>query len=521
VASFEVDDDGLTVVGSGDFPLDVCFDGRRIFSFWLRRDTTATGRARRMGWPPALRRFLDGRTLLSLVDPATGDELASAEVQLGASPGRIAVVDGNGEPLGLDKSLRLSHLFGERTTEHAKPVLQAMHTVLDALDTAGVEGFLAYGTLLGAVRDQNFIGHDSDADLGYVSQFSEPVQVIAESFTLQRRLQDMGFSVHRYSGIAFKIILREADGAKRGLDVFGGFMRDGHLFLMGEVGHPFERAWVYPRRTATMAGEEFPVPAHPERFLEVMYGEGWRVPDPAFKFQTPRFAYRRLNGWFRGMRVGLDARFESRRSGRAPKPRSGGSRFVEWVAGQEDAPDHGVATFVDLGCGTGADILWLARRGHRGVGLDCFPPDLRRGRRRAAGQQVQDLATFAWLNLDDYRSVFVSAMELVRTPEPRVVLARHVADGLDRFALTNLLRLSRRLAGSSGLLYLQVQVAPTPYSRRLRLGVSDLDRLTALVTDLGGRVRSVDTLTEAEDGVPPAQATADVPAIARLVVSWE
>ena len=36
--------------------------------------------------------------------------------------------------------------------------------------TAGVEAFLAYGTLLGAVREGRLLGHDSDADLGYVSR---------------------------------------------------------------------------------------------------------------------------------------------------------------------------------------------------------------------------------------------------------------------------------------------------------------------------------------------------------------
>jgi hypothetical protein len=411
----------------------------------------------------------------------------------------------------------LSHLFSERTAEHGKPVLEAMHIVLGALEDLGVEGFLAYGTLLGAVRDQDFIGHDSDADLGYVSSHSEPVRVIAESFKLQRRLQEMDFEVRRYSGLAFKIVVREADGAKRGLDVFGGFMREGHLFLMGEVGHPFEREWIYPRATALLAGERFPVPADPEQLLQVMYGPGWRVPDPAYKFQTPRFASRRLNGWFRGMRVGLDARLEQRRGGRAPRPRTGPSRFVRWVAAQEGE----VATWVDVGCGAGGDVLWLAGRGERAIGLEVFPPDVRRARGRAAQEGLDTLATFEWLNLDDFRSVFVSGMELVRTPGRRVVIARHVADGLDRFGLENLLRLARRLTSGDGLLYLQVQVARTPHSRTLRLGLTDIDRLSALVADLGGEVRNVLTFTEAEDGVASDIATADVAAIARLTISWE
>ena len=32
-------------------------------------------------------------------------------------------------------------------------------------------------------------------------------------------------------------------------------------------------------------------------------GPGWRVPDPAYHFETARPTVRRLNGWFRGIRV--------------------------------------------------------------------------------------------------------------------------------------------------------------------------------------------------------------------------
>ena len=48
-----------------------------------------------------------------------------------------------------------------------------------ALEEAGVRPFLAYGTLLGAVRQGDFIGHDSDADLGYVSEHDHPVDAVA------------------------------------------------------------------------------------------------------------------------------------------------------------------------------------------------------------------------------------------------------------------------------------------------------------------------------------------------------
>lgn len=512
-----VDDDGITVRGSGDLPVDVCFDGARVFSFWLRRDTEARGRDLFFAWPPALRRFLDGSVTVSLVDPATGEEWVRRDAVLGTADRRIRVVDANGEPMGLDKSLRLSHLFGERDATQTKPVLDAMETVLGALEAAGVQPFIAYGTLLGAIREQNFIGHDSDADLGYVSAHHDPVQVIAESFDLQRRLERMGYAIRRYSGVAFKISVVEADGATRGLDVFGGFMREDHLYLMGEVGCPFRWEWLYPRTTATLAGREFPVPAVPERLIEAMYGPHWRIPDPAFEFTVARTTTRRLNGWFRGMRGGIDRRWARQRAGKNPTAHWRGSSFVRSV--REREPEIG--TLVDLGCGFGADVLFLAKQGVHGVGLDFFPPELRRAEKRTANQGLEKLARFDYVNFNELRSVFATGTTLAREPGPRVVTARHVLDSVDAAATENLLRLAKMISRDSGRLHLQVQVVPTERSRRWELGSIDTDRLVAMIEATGGRVESQKLVSEREDDqIEDATASAS-PTILRMVVSWQ
>ena len=91
-----------------------------------------------------------------------------------------------GRPLGIDKSNRITTTFDTRDAEQTKPLLDSTEQVLAALHEAGVDAFPAYGTLLGAIREQDFIGHDSDVDLGYVSRHTHPLDVIRESFRLQR-----------------------------------------------------------------------------------------------------------------------------------------------------------------------------------------------------------------------------------------------------------------------------------------------------------------------------------------------
>ena len=243
VSDVRVDDDGVRAHSDAEVVLDVLFDARRIWSFWLWRDGTRTGSGFVVPWPSALRRFLNGTTHLQVVEHVNGNVVLDEEIRLGAGEDRIAVVNDRGLPLGIDKSLRLAQTFDTRSAEHVAPLLDSIEEVLEALKKAGVDAFPAYGTLLGAVREGKLIGHDSDADLGYVSEHTHPVDVVRESFDLQRSLADMGYSISRYSGAAFKVEVQEADGSLRGLDVFGGFLAEGNLHLMGEIRTPFERAW--------------------------------------------------------------------------------------------------------------------------------------------------------------------------------------------------------------------------------------------------------------------------------------
>jgi hypothetical protein len=180
VSGVRVDDEGVRAVSDVEVVLDVLFDGRRIWSFWLHRDGTPRGAGYVVGWPSALRRYLNGSTQLQVVEHVTGTVVHDEEVHLGEGSGRIAVVNERGLPLGIDKSQRLAQTFDTRSAEHVAPLLDSIEEVLTALRKAGVDAFPAYGTLLGAVREGRLIGHDSDADLGYVSEFTHPVDVVRE-----------------------------------------------------------------------------------------------------------------------------------------------------------------------------------------------------------------------------------------------------------------------------------------------------------------------------------------------------
>lgn len=410
-----------------DVLVDVLFDGRRVWSFWTGRDAgpgTAPGQ-RLAAWPPPLSRYLDGRTRVVVREPGDGAVHFDEEVAFSQAERRVSVVTPEGVGLGIDKSGRLVPTFETRDRSDIDALVRAVTVVLGALREAGVEPFVAYGTLLGAVREGAVLGHDSDADVGYVSDHTSPVDVVRESFRLQRAVTLLGFEVVRYSGAAFKVMVPEADGIVRGLDVFGGYLDEGRLYLMGEVGVDFEREWVFPLTTATLEGVEVPVPARPEKLLEAMYGQGWRVPDPMFRFETSRRTNRALNDWFRGLRPGFKTwqrRYALRRrempKRRASRSARRGLKIAQQIGG----------SVIEVGAGRGADALWLARQGVPVVAYDFVTFAL-----EIVAEEVRDEGlplTVRSLNLTEWRSVLGEGARLARDPECRVVVAEHLLDAV-------------------------------------------------------------------------------------------
>jgi hypothetical protein len=401
---------------------------------------------RRAEWPAPLQRYLDGRARITVRDSADGSVLYDEDVSLGGGLGPIRVQREGGVDLGIDKSGNLVATFAGRSESDIAALLDATETVLAALREAGVEPFIAYGTLLGAVREGAVLGHDSDADLGYVSRFTDPVDVARESFQVQRRLARAGWQTARYSLASFKILVTEGD-ITRGLDVFGGFLDAGQLHLMGEISTEFDPAWIYPLSTAELHGRPMPVPARPEKLLEAMYGPGWRTPDPAFKFVTPDRTVRAFNDWFRGTQPG--SRFWARRASATsrnplrPDPTPLARRALE-MARELDAE------VLDIGAGRGTDGLFLAREG---VPVTVYDYTLK------GLKQAQDVAAreglpydVRYLNLTEWRSVFAEGARLAHRPTPRVVIARHVLDATSEVGRDSLARLCSMALRSGGRL---------------------------------------------------------------------
>jgi len=507
---------------SDDLVVDVRFDGRRVWSFWIARDgaptssTNASEAGHLVRWPASLRPHLDGETHLEVAGHGDGDLLLDEEIRFGSSDQRISVVDHAGMPLAVDAAGHLSPTFETRDAAQVAPLLDSVERLLGELHELGVEAFPAYGTLLGAVRQGGLIGHDNDADLGYVSRFETPVDVIRESYRLQRRLTGRGYRVHRYSAAAFRVDVVEPDGFVRGLDVFGGFFEGGNLTLLGEIHTPFARDSILPLGTTTLEGRTLPAPARPDDLLAATYGPRWRVPDPAFVFEKPASTYRLLNSWFRG--TGVNRReWDSMYSKAALRPpRSQPSALARLVA------DAGAGLVVDVGCGRGSDAGWLAANGTPALGLDFAPDGFATMAQRATEQDWP--LEFREFNLLEWRQAVTMAARIAHRPGSRAVLARHLIDALPTEARPAFWRFASVVLRAGGRLYADFLSAAAPddkWARDMLLTPRDPDVVIAEIEHEGGRIVERRDLHGAELGLQIRHdAHGEFRHACRLVVEW-
>lgn len=167
---------------------------------------------------------------------------------------------------------------------------EALHRIFAAVGGTGIRVFCAYGTLLGIVRDNNFIKHDTDMDFCILPN---------ESFTwekLERVLKRNGFRKTRYFTHDGAITEETYMIHHLNVDFFlcekvKGGMRNFGYYRFESEDYPDENGCTvvecrYPEISNLIEykfkGETVFIPQNPEKFLEAAYGPNWRIPDPNY-----------------------------------------------------------------------------------------------------------------------------------------------------------------------------------------------------------------------------------------------
>lgn len=502
-----VDAAGVVVGAAVTGPVVVELDGQYVWSFVPARDGSRRGAEVHTPWPPALRALLTGSARVTVRPSDGGATYDDVEIAFDDSPGRVSVTDQHGHPVAVDKVGHLQRVFSESSSAVKEEILSGTARALaDLREHAGLEAYLNYGALLGAIRDGAMIAHDSDTDVCYLSAHTHPVDIITESYRVERTMKARGWHLLRMSSGDIKLLLPLSDGRSCHIDVFVAFFVGSTFYQLGNRSGTLPREAVVPLGEIRLEGHTFPAPRDPEAMLTFLYGPSWRVPDPSFKYADPPAGVRRLNGWLRGWRTEMGAWNEVYTGEAARRIPRQASPFSAWVRERLAAG----AAVADLAAGIGSDTVSFHQHGHPVRAFEFSRAATRRIRRRL--DRAGSTGDVQKLILNELRTVLLLGSELAHAEQPYELYARHLIGCLDEPARANLWRLADMALRRGGSLYLELSGGPAqpgdhPLVRRFDLAW--------LISEMGGFGLQV---VEEETGPGTDMFGAPDPVVHRLVV---
>ena len=162
-------------------------------------------------------------------------------------------------------------------TINKKIAAKNLSDLKSVLDGEVIKFMLIAGTLLGAVREHDFISHDEDIDLAFLE---EDKQIVFDSLP---KITKKGFEIARYDGRGLLSVIRDGEyidfyffkpkkGEKAIRTCSGWLILDKFLTRYGQL---------------EFKGEIYSVPLDYIGYLRCEYGDDWSTPIKWFNYNMP------------------------------------------------------------------------------------------------------------------------------------------------------------------------------------------------------------------------------------------
>lgn len=135
-----------------------------------------------------------------------------------------------------------------------------------------LESYLIYGTLLGAIREKDFILHDYDVDIAYLSKYNNKADVLKEFNDL----------IYQFGELLSKVcspghIHMYSPGKKFKIDVWTSWIENNTIYLIPLLNGNINESVLCPIKKTMFRGVEFDVPNKPEEMCDILYSN-WKTP---------------------------------------------------------------------------------------------------------------------------------------------------------------------------------------------------------------------------------------------------
>ena len=252
-------------------------------------------------------------------------------------------------------------------------------------DRFGYDMWFVYGTLLGAVREGGYIGHDVDFDAAYVSRHTSGPDAARELQDIALTLIDAGYSVDCMRSC---LHISRPDESEERIDLFHTYFDEfGKLqfpFGIAGEGEISQDDWQGTKEIDFPGGSGL-VPVNAEQVVALMYGDDWRKPKPGFNWNLDRTSNAEEGT------LSIEQRGKVYWTNfYAHMEYTEGSSFFEFVNARPETP-HVV---LDIGCGDGRDSCAFGAAGRTATGLDQSEVGVEHARAHAARSNVEDRVSF-------------------------------------------------------------------------------------------------------------------------------
>lgn len=167
-------------------------------------------------------------------------------------------------------------IFNNISLVRRKFHVSRLREISNTLRRFGLDSFLVYGTLLGAVRSNELISHDHDLDIAVLCKSKNKQEIKKEIISCYTQLKN-----------EFKIKKIPYFGQIRIFpiyDIWFCWEEYNKFYLFHSIYGNFELTDIKPFKQILLLGIEFNIPRETEKILTYWYGENWRIQDHTWHY---------------------------------------------------------------------------------------------------------------------------------------------------------------------------------------------------------------------------------------------